>query len=153
MNLQPRHDDEDRAVLNMVPMVDVVFMLLSFFILATQFRLHERDFPMGHERAALARGSAAEDFPRTIPVRLRDTGGQVAITLGRASLGVNAFEALRAKLTEINLPQVGVTILADPTLTVEQVARAMDAVLASPMRNLSVAKAPQEAPGKERVAP
>jgi biopolymer transport protein ExbD len=133
---QPERDDE---TVEMTAMVDVVFILLSFFVLASQFRLHELDFPMGYRRVALAAGAAAEDFPKAVPVILRPAPGGVAITVGRAVLATDGFDQLRAKLTEINMPEIPVTLLADASLSVDQVARALDAVLASPMKKVSVA--------------
>ena len=124
--------------IEMTAMVDVVFILLSFFVLATQFRLHELDFPMGYERATLVPGASAEDFPAAVPVSLRNTPAGVAITVGRAALPDDGYDQLRAKLTEINMPSIPVTLLADPSLSVDQVSRALDAVLASPMNKVAL---------------
>lgn len=126
--------------IEMTAMVDVVFILLSFFVMATQFRTHERDFDMGYAQARLAAGAAAEDYPKTIPVALRNTPRGVAITVGQARLPADGYDALREKLREIDMPGIPVAILADPSLSVDQVSRALDAVLASPMKNVSVAR-------------
>ena len=143
------HDGETAEEMLRAPaMVDVVFILLSFFVMATQFALPERDFAMGHRRPGAAAGAVREDFPSVIPVRLRRSGAGVAITVGQARLADNDFDALRAKLTEINMPGIGVAFVADPDLSVGQVARALDAALASPMKQVSVARpAPAGAAG------
>ena len=61
----------------------------------------------------------------------------MSITVGQND-PVTDLAALTGKLSEINMPQIGVLVLADPDLTVEQVAAALDAVLASPMRKVSL---------------
>jgi biopolymer transport protein ExbD len=140
MKFHQAHAGEAGETIEMTAMVDVVFILLSFFILATQFRLHEADVAMGYEKAALAAGGTKADFPTAVPVVLRNTPEGVAITVGQARLGTNDFDAIRKKLTEINMPSIPVTALADPSLSVDQVARALDAVLGSPMKKVSVSR-------------
>jgi biopolymer transport protein ExbD len=133
-------EPEAEELLKIAPMVDMVFILLAFFIMGTQFLSPERDFSMGYRKAELAPGAAREDFPSTIPVQLRRTGAGVAITVGQARLPDNDFDAIRAKLSQINMPGIAVLVMADPALTVDQVARALDAALASPMKRVSVAR-------------
>jgi len=139
--------DEGEDLLKMPAMVDMVFILLAFFVMATQFALPERDFAMGYRKPGLAEGAVREDFPSTIPIRLTRAGTGVAITIGQARLPDDDFDAIRAKLAEINMPAIGVVILAEPSLSVDQVARALDAALASPMKRVSVGRlAAQPAP-------
>lgn len=139
MRFEPDEPHEE-LTLQMAPMVDVVFILLAFFVLAARFEMPERDLGLGYREASLAAGAQVADFPEAIPVVLQRRGEHVAITVGQAVLVEDDYGAIRAKLEEINLPEVPVTVLADPSLSVEQVARAMDAVLASPMRKLSVGR-------------
>jgi len=137
----PDSVDDQPAGLQMAPMVDVVFQLLAFFVLASQFRLPERDFAMGYaEATAVGKGAVAADFPSHIPVRLSKSAGGVSIMIGQAHLADNDFAAIRAKLTQINLPDVSVRILAHGDLSVDCVAQALDAVLASPMKKVSISK-------------
>ena len=151
MRFSAPQDGETAGDLLRAPaMVDVVFILLAFFVMATQFHLPERDFAMGHRRPGAAAGAVREDFPSVIPVRLRRSGAGVAIAVGEARLADNGFDALRARLTEINMPGIGVAFVADPDLSVGQVARALDAALASPMKQVSVARpAPAKAAAPE----
>jgi len=147
VNFVPK-ERPDSSVFHMTAMVDVVFILLSFFILASEFRRDERDVTMGHaEPQVLAAGAAAEDFPSRIQIRLRRAEEDVAISVGQARLDPNDYAAIREKLTEINMPAIDVQIQADPNLSVDQVARAVDAVLASPMKKLSIAKLTFARPG------
>jgi biopolymer transport protein ExbD len=119
-------------------MVDMVFILLAFFILATQTRILENDFSMGYQPDSSADGAAAGDLPENIPIEMESAPGGVAIRIGQAQLPLNDFAAIGERLSQINLPRVPVVLLADPALTVEQVSRALDAVLGSPMNNVSV---------------
>jgi len=151
-------NEEDRhPALQMVPMVDIVFQLLAFFVLSAQFRQFrqsERDFSMGYgESAPPGRAAAAEDLPTHIPVLLQRSGENVTITIGQARLPENDFDAIRVKLAKINMPAMGVRILADADLSVDQVARALDAVLASPMRNVSIGKLTTGPPDRAAKGP
>ncbi len=142
MNFRVGNDNEQEPIFQMTAMVDVVFMLLAFFVLASEFRLTEGDVATGYSEAGeLSPGGAASvDFPSDIPISLRPTPGGVGIRIAQARLPDNDFDGIFAKLSEINLPSVSVRILADPQLTVEQVAQAMDAVGRSPMKKMSISQ-------------
>jgi biopolymer transport protein ExbD len=140
MKFGPHEDDTTVIQLQIVPMIDIVFTLLAFLVMATEIRAPERDFAMGYRQMQLARGAAAGDFPAAVVVQLRATAEGVAITIGQARLPNDQFDAIRAKLAEINMPGLDVVIVADPALTVDHVARAMDAALASPMKRVSVSR-------------
>ncbi len=140
MNFNPLSQPEEGDWFQLAPMVDIVFTLLSFFIMATQLKLDEVDLGMGYRHQAAGLAQASVDLPTSIPVQLRRTPAGVGISVGRAQLKDNDFDGLRNKLAEINMPQLEVIVAGDPTLTVEQVARGLDAVLASPMKRLSLAR-------------
>ncbi|GMU20659.1 MAG: hypothetical protein AMXMBFR13_07560 [Phycisphaerae bacterium] len=133
-----RHAEDDP--LTITPMVDVVFNLLAFFMLATQLLSAERDFGMGYQETTAVQGAAAEDLPSNVTVHLSKTPGGVGITIGGVQLAENDFQGLRARLTEINLPRTPVVLESDPSLSIEQVCRALDAVLASPMKEVSMSR-------------
>ena len=131
----------------MTAMVDVVFILLSFFVLGMNIRQPERDFAMGYGGTMQAIAGLHEgDLPSQIAVKLKCSGSTVSITIGQVALPSDDYDAIRAKLTEINAPSVPVTLVLDGQLSVEQVAKAMDAVLSSPMKKVSVARL--DLPGK-----
>ena len=138
MNFGVRSEADGAQGVQMTAMVDVVFILLAFFVMASQFRLPERDFSMDCGRSGqAAEGAAAGDFPSYIPVRLRRSGAGVAITVGQARLRDDDFGGIRAKLTEINMPDIDVRIFGEEELSVGQLFVAIDAVLASPMKKVS----------------
>ena len=140
MKFLPPIAEADDDLFHMTAMVDVVFILLAFFIVAAQFNRPQRDLALGSADQAPPARAAAQDLPSVIPVRLaRSDTGAVRIAVGQTPLPANAFDGITAMLEQINLPEVPVVVVvADLELTVAQVARAMDAVLASPMRKLSV---------------
>ncbi len=148
MNFESPHIEDDSHTFQMTAMVDVVFILLAFFVLSAQFRQMERDFTMGYTEATLAKGVEKGDLPSEIQIQLSRTETGVAIQVAQAILRENDFDGIAAKLSEINMPAIQVRILADSTLRVGQVARAIDAVLASPMKKVSVSKLTAEKPGK-----
>lgn len=120
-------------------MVDVVFILLAFFVLSVRFTGAERDLPLGYQDPSQSTGAAAQDMPATVVVSLASADdGSVSIRVGDAQLPGNGFDQLTALLEQIDLPSVPVVIEADKSLTVQQVATGMDAVLASPMKQLSL---------------
>lgn len=135
------HNGEaDESPVNMTTLVDVVFILLSFFVLTAKFG-HERDVTVGSE-PPMAGGVQSGDLPERIIVRLTaaaDAGAHSAprIVIGETTLA--DLPSITAKLNEINLPAVPVVVAADERLSVDQVSRAMDAVLASSMKRLSLA--------------
>ena len=124
--------------LQMVAMVDVVFILLSFFVLASEFRATERDYCLGYSSAGLSPGAHREDFPKSLVIRLTPEGAAAQITVGQAKLGPDQFGAITTKLAEVNMPDLPVVIVADVNLSVDQVAKALDAALMSPMKKVSV---------------
>lgn len=137
MTFEPTTEADDSPV-NMTTLVDVVFILLSFFVLTAKFG-HERDVTIGADPPIQA-GAAAQsgDLPERIVVRISpgELEGEPQITIGRTALP--GIPAITAKLVEIDLPAVPVVLAADERLSIDQVARAMDAVLASPMKRLSL---------------
>ena len=68
----------------MAAMVDIVFILLALFVMATRFHQPEHDLDMGYSKAAVGGQSGVEDLPSTIPIQLRQIPGGVAIRLGQA---------------------------------------------------------------------
>lgn len=136
-----RHIEEESDELFQVSaMVDVVFILLAFFVLSVRFTGGERDLPLGYQEQSQSTGAAAQDMPAAVLVKLGPAdGGAVSIRVGDAMLPDDGFEQLTVLLQQIDLPTVPVVIQADANLSVQQVATGMDAVLASPMKRLSLA--------------
>lgn len=121
----------------MVSFVDVIFVLLSFFVLGSSFSM-EKDLGLGYTQSQLAAGPRAEDFPKNIPVELRRRGRGVSIKVADAVLRDNDFTSISAKLAEINMPGITVLVVADKGLSIDELTHALDAVLLSPMKKVSL---------------
>ncbi len=138
-------EEESDELFQVAAMVDIVFILLAFFVMSVQFHGGERDLPLGYQDQTQSAGASAEDLPAAVRVWLNATDqGAVAIRVGDAALPDDGFDDLTALLTQIDLPRVPVVIGAGADLSVQQVANGMDAVLASPMKRLSLSPSPRE---------
>lgn len=145
MNFEHDNHHEDNELFQITAMVDVVFILLAFFVLSVRFTGSERDLAMSHREAGQT-SAVAQDMPAQIVIRVeRARAGGVRLTLGSAALPVNGFEALTARLTQIDVPDLPVVLAADPELSVDQVAHVIEAVLASPMHKMSLSRLPDAA--------
>lgn len=130
--------DEEELV-NLTSMVDVVFILLSFFVLTTRFVGEERELAVGEASEQSAPGLAAEDLPVAVRVQLRPSDVGVAIRLGQVDLPVDAFGEITARLEAMEVGELPVVIAAHESLPVASVARAIEAVLNSPNQQVSLA--------------
>jgi biopolymer transport protein ExbD len=145
MEFDREREEESDELFQVSAMVDVVFILLAFFVLSVQFQGGERDLPLGYQDASQSTGASSQDLPAAVRVRLGlADGGAVSIRVGEAALPEDGFDALTALLEQIDMPTVPVVIEADTALSVQQVATGMDAVLASPMKRLSLSKASKD---------
>lgn len=137
MNFDQQLDDGGSPV-NMTSLVDVVFILLSFFVLTAKFG-HERDVMIGAEPPMQA-GAAVQssDLPERVVIRLTPGGTAESLRIVIGQTAVTDVSSITVKLTEISLPAVPVVLAADERVRIDQLAQAMDAVLASPMKRLSL---------------
>ena len=116
-------DDEDATdAMNLTSMVDVVFILLAFFVLTARFVGPERDLVT--DALSDAPAAAPEDLPEVVTIRLDAAG---AITLGTRA--IPDHPALTGALRNLAPADLPVQIDADATLPVDHVARTLDAVL------------------------
>jgi biopolymer transport protein ExbD len=129
---------EAEDLLNLTSMIDVVFTLLAFFVISMRVFGAERDAVVGAERPLSPAGIVQGDLPQRITIRLIDVSGtgKMQILVGSQELASPA--EITQQLQAINLPSVPVVFAASPTLTVEQVAAAVDAALHSPMQKVSL---------------
>lgn len=132
---EPAHDVE-----NLTSMVDVVFILLAFFVLTSQFGGSERDIVVAHQPSSVLGGSSDEDLPEQVTIHLAhdaDTGA-TRLVVEQVELTPDAFEGITALLREVNVPALPVVIAPGPDVSIQAVARTMNAVLASPMRRVTL---------------
>jgi biopolymer transport protein ExbD len=123
---------EDDAVLNITPMIDVVFLLLIFFMVATTFLNPEREIEVDLPTADSA--GAVERPPEEIVITVRADGAVFVQGETRDRDGLLAL--LRAAAQHD--PKTPVTIRGDRSARHEAVVGVMDACGSAGLFNLSV---------------
>ena len=118
----------EKPKINMTPMIDVVFLLLIFFVLTFKLIIPEGDFnvrmsPMGQAQAATVDAD-------TVQIRLtaHADGSLSAIQLNGE--GMENFDILRQRVSAISLskPELQVELFPDEHLQYEYVIRTITAV-------------------------
>ena len=141
-----RRSGRGLAVVEITPLIDVVFLLLIFFVVSTTFvrtSAIEVDLPDGPR--------PVDRVPAGIEVRVSATGdytvdGEVLVESGRAEL-LRALGQARGEMPDSELPLV---IAADANARHETVVRVMDAARELGLTKLSVlTEAPSPAPDDE----
>jgi biopolymer transport protein ExbD len=123
---------EDDAVLNITPMIDVVFLLLIFFMVATTFLNPEREIEVDLPNADSA--GAVERPPEELVITVRADGAVFVQGETRDRDGLLAL--LRAAAQHD--PETPVTIRGDRSARHEAVVGVMDACGSAGLFNLSV---------------
>ncbi|MBK1986339.1 biopolymer transporter ExbD [Sphaerospermopsis aphanizomenoides BCCUSP55] len=109
------------AQINIVPMIDVIFAILTFFIMSTLFLTRSEGLPVNLPKAATAK-SQASAAPITVTI---NQGGK--ISLNREPITLNAL-AKQVRELMGNKSEVMVIINADQSATHGQVVAVMDQV-------------------------
>jgi len=131
----------DEVALNLTSLIDVVFLLLIFFMVATTFLDPERAMELDLPRAES--GQARDELPEELVLNVfRD---------GRVSLGGREVddEALRSSLESAarRNPDTPVTIRGDAHVEHARIVSVMDACALSGLSNLSVGTLAQASGG------
>ena len=122
----------DELVLNLTPMIDVVFLLLIFFMLATTFMDPEREIDLDLPEAA---SSVAQDTQQDeIIINVMRDG---AIRLGDSTVDRSGLLSELRRAAREN-PEIAVTIRGDRLVTHEVIVSVMDACGQAGLRNLAV---------------
>lgn len=114
------HQDEHPS-LNLTPMIDVVFLLIIFFMVATRFAEMERDIELELPEVASAR--ALTSAPKQRVVSVRDSG-QVA--LDGVELSLNDLTSRLASARR-EYPELSVVIRGDAACAFQHVAATLAA--------------------------
>ena len=118
----------ERPKINMTPMIDVVFLLLTFFVLTFRVIIPEGDFNV--RISPIGQAQAADIDTDSVQVRLlADVDGLLsAIQLNGE--GIENFDFLRQRVSAICLakPDLEVELFPDEHLRYEYVIRAITAV-------------------------
>ncbi|MFM7207712.1 MAG: ExbD/TolR family protein [Planctomycetaceae bacterium] len=124
----------DKISIDMTPMIDVVFQLITFFMLTLKTVITEGDFDIRMPLGTSAGASLEDQLP---PVRVRMTAGPAG---ERTSLTMNGqpvadFDDLRRRIVDLvgagpgsAADRTEVELDCDPTLTYDNVIGAVTAV-------------------------
>lgn len=113
-------EPEAPFVINIVPMIDVVFAILTFFVMATLFLNKSEGLPVNLPKATTAKPQSKSQITVTI-----DNNGQLA--LNRKPVQLDALETQVKVLMQSNQQKV-VIINADERVNHGQVIAVMDKV-------------------------
>ncbi|MEZ5973661.1 MAG: biopolymer transporter ExbD [Planctomycetota bacterium] len=131
MNIQ---DDEgaDELVLNLTPMIDVIFLLLIFFMVATTFQDPERQMDVDLPEAQS--GDPVEQHPEELIIHVLRDG---SIHVGPDATADEDLLPLLVKRAEHN-PDLPVTIRGDRQVAHERIIAVMDACGQAGLQQLSL---------------
>ncbi|MDO6559174.1 ExbD/TolR family protein [Paraglaciecola chathamensis] len=122
--------DEEEAAIDMTPMLDVVFIMLIFFIVTASF-VKEAGIDVNRPEAA----TAVKKDRANILVAISDKG---EIWINQRKIDVRAVQANIERLHAEN-PQGTVVIQADKKATTETLIKVMDASRAAGITDVSIA--------------
>ena len=122
--------DEEEADIDMTPMLDVVFIMLIFFIVTASF-VKEAGIDVNRPEAA----TAVKKDRANILIAISDKG---EIWINKRRIDVRAVQANIERLRAEN-PQGSVVIQADKKATTETLIKVMDASRAAGVYDVSIA--------------
>lgn len=122
--------DEEEAVIDMTPMLDVVFIMLIFFIVTASF-VKESGIDVNRPEAA----TAVQKDRANILVAISEKG---EIWINKRRIDVRAVQANIERLHAEN-PQGTVVIQADKKSTTQTLIKVMDASRAAGITDVSIA--------------
>jgi biopolymer transport protein ExbD len=132
--------------MNMTPMIDVVFQLLTFFMFTLKPMIHEGQFAVNMALTAGAAAPTVEEFkipPLAVHLKATDTGELAAILLGERQL--RNFDDLRIQIQALAggafAEEVEAEIHADDALQYEHLVSAVNALTAARISKINFAGA------------
>ena len=125
-------DATEELAMNLAPMIDVVFLLLIFFMVATTFVDQEKELSVDLPLAQS--GEEAEPQPEEIVLNLLADG---SIVMNGATLSPDELRAQLERLARGN-PETPVTIRGDKKVFHEHVVALMDSCRLAGLQNLGL---------------
>ena len=134
--MRKRHSDSgaDEAAIDLTPMLDIVFIMLIFFIVTTSF-VREAGLEVHRPQASQAKAQKSSSIMLAI-------GAQGQIFLDRKQVDVERVQATLARLLA-EQPEASLVIQADERVPHGKVVRVMDEAKAAGIANIAVAVAPK----------
>jgi biopolymer transport protein ExbD len=132
-------DRQDRSIaINMTPMVDVTFLLLTFCMLTTRFATSEKvtvDLPRPNDNQAIERR-----FKDKIIINVQYAGETAKAQIQLGPVKVASMEDLSSRLNELTRqdPNAQVILRADRRLAYRDVRGVMEAVAGARLTHLQV---------------
>jgi len=127
-----------RHKMQFAPMVDIVFLLLIFFLVAAQVRPTEADYDTNMP-AGRGQADAKMEQKEVITIWVADVpGGRAMIRLGGESGSpVPSFDALEETLRSMKGENSLVVIDGPPDVTIQTIARVLDATVAADIPSMT----------------
>jgi biopolymer transport protein ExbD len=115
-----RKQDEDGPAIEMTPIIDMVFLLLIFFLVATTYQQSERELAI-----ALPEAEAAGPISTMLREIIINVDGQGSIIVGGQALTLEELRTLVADAVRVN-PDQKVSVRGDKDITYGTIARVLD---------------------------
>ena len=143
-----RKDGGEIGKIQMAPMVDVVFQLLIFFLVASEVRPTEGQFqanlPSDGPDKRPAKPETVKDVHRVYLKSLDAEGRTVEVLINGTALGSGseAFKSLASRLAGIPKEHMRLVIDGDPSVRVEFVTQALDAAIEAQVKDIVFGRPP-----------
>ena len=121
--------------LNMAPLIDMVFILLIFFVVTTSF-VSETGLRIQRPQSSSSEALARESIPVAV-----NANGRIAVD-GRRTALFSIRPLLQSKLR--SRPGLAVVIVADKAVSVDRVVRVMDEVRGAGVTQIALAAVEKE---------
>ncbi len=143
MPLKTQQDEQ--PTLNLTPMIDVVFLLIIFFMVATKFAEMERDIELELPEVASAQALTSAPKQRVVTVQ---SDGQIA--LDRVDVSLSELTR-RLSAARREYPKLSVVIRGDASCAFQHVAQTLAACKKANISDLGITVRIAEGPrGKTR---
>lgn len=130
MPLKTQQDEQPS--LNLTPMIDVVFLLIIFFMVATKFAEVERDIDL--QLPEVASASTLESAPKQRIVSIHENG---QVSLDHEDLSLNELTRQLAA-EQRNYPKLSVVIRGDASCPFQYIARTLAACKEAHISDLGI---------------
>lgn len=130
---------DEQPTLNLTPMIDIVFLLIIFFMVGTKFAELERDIDL--KVPSVNDGGALTDAPRRKTIQVHQDG-TILYEHRTVSLEQLSQDLVRARR---DYPQMGVLIRGDGRGNFQRVAEVLNACRQADIADLGIAVEPRAA--------